>query len=302
MSDKLPFVSVIVPVYNGESVIAQCVESLLAQDYPRERYEVVIADNGSTDRTAEIMQKFPVRFISADRLRTPYAARNDGARLSMGDLLAFCDSDEVAATTWLSRLVAAVKDGYAGAAGLMLGTKTSDGAIADFAAREATFQPGEEEMDIQLAPTGNVIYRRDVFDRLGGFKEDTLTGADYDFSLRVTRQTGQKIRFVPGAVVWHHHRSTLKKLLKHEARIAFGREWVAQRHGEKRVALPGLILQLAHRFTLSGGAAVLSVLRAPHRGQSWGRAGFIMIGPMMAAANVYGRLRYRLKRGVPREW
>jgi glycosyltransferase involved in cell wall biosynthesis len=302
VNDKPPFVSIIVPVYNSEAVIADCVESLLAQDYPRQRFEVVVADNGSTDRTAEIMERFPVRFVSADRLRTPYAARNDGARLTMGDILAFCDADEVAAANWLSRLVSALKEGYAGAAGLTLGTKEAEGAVADFAAREATFRPGDAEMDIQLAPTGNVIYRRDVFERLGGFKEDTLTGADYDFSLRVTRQAGQKIRFVPGAMMWHHHRSTLRKLLKHEARIAYGREWVSQRHGEKRRSVPALFAWLTGRTVKSSGAALLAVLCAPHRKGSWGRAGFILIGPMMCAANVYGRLRYRLKRGVPREW
>lgn len=299
---NLPFVSVIVPVFNGQAIIAQCVESLLAQDYPRSRYEVIVADNGSTDGTSEVLARFPVRLISANRLQTPYAARNDGARLSMGELLAFCDADEVAAPEWLSRLVAAMQEGYGGAAGAVLGKRTDTGAVADFAAREATFRPGDTPSDIQLAPTGNVMYRRDLFEKLGGFREDTLTGADYDFSLRITRQLGQRIRFVPEAVMWHHHRATLAKLLRHEARIAYGREWVSQRHGEPRHSVPSVLIRLLARTVKSVAAAALAVLRNPIRKENWQRAGFILIGPLMAAANAYGRLRYRLKRGVPRDW
>jgi len=70
-----PFVSVIVPVYNAQGTIRRGVESLLAQDYPSERYEVIVADNGSTDDTATIASAFPVRVIRADRAKGSYAAR-----------------------------------------------------------------------------------------------------------------------------------------------------------------------------------------------------------------------------------
>lgn len=302
LSNETPFISVIVPVYNGEATICQCVESLLAQDYPRDRFEVIIADNGSNDSTASLLDRYPVRFVSANRRQTPYAARNDGARLSMGEMLAFCDADEIAAPDWLHRLVEAVPDGYGGAAGAIIGRLTDRGAVADFATQEATFWKGDQPNDIRLAPTGNVLYRRDVFDKLGGFREDTLTGADYDFSLRVVRQLGQRIRYVPDAVVWHHHRATLRKLLKHEARIAFGREWVSQRHGDPRRSLTRIMARLITRFAKSGAVAALAILRAPWRRASWSRAGFILIGPLMVAANAYGRLRYRLNRNVPRDW
>jgi len=53
-----PFVSVIVPVYNGEKTIAECVKSLLSQDYPKDRYEIIIVDNNSKDQTAEIIKKY----------------------------------------------------------------------------------------------------------------------------------------------------------------------------------------------------------------------------------------------------
>jgi len=156
-------------------------------------------------------------------------------------------------------------------------------------------------MDIRLAPTGNVLYRRDVFETMGGFREDTLTGADYDFSLRVTN-SGLRLRFVPDAVVWHEPRGSLGALLRHEARIAYGREWVDQQHGEPRSSLGAILAHLTGRTLMSSAAAALAVLRGPMRGASWRRAALILIHPMMMAANAYGRLRYRFKVSVPRHW
>lgn len=298
-----PLVSVIVPVYNGRSTISECLESLLTQDYPREKLEIIVADNGSTDDTAEIARALRARVVRADRVRSSYAARNDGARESAGELLAFCDADEVATPGWLRRLVAEVKDGYGGAAGPFITKDTGfAGAVAEYAAGDANFWPSDTPTDIRLAATGNVVYRRDVFEKLGGFREDTRTGADFDFSLRVTGQLGQKIRFVPEAVVWHHPRGTLGALLRHEARIAYGREWVCQQHGEPRDSATVLLATLATKILASTAAASLSAIRRPLERVSWRRARFILIHPMMVAANTYGRLRYRLKQEVPRHW
>jgi len=298
-----PFVSVIVPVYNAPEAVRRCVASLLAQDYPRERFEVIVADNGSTDDTAEIAGEFDVRVIRADRAKGSYAARNDGARQARGDLFAFCDADEVASPSWLRRLVAEMKEGYGGAAGALLAADTGiSGPVAEYASRDAAFHPSDRPIDIRLAPTGNVLYRRDVFETLRGFREDTLTGADFDFSLRVTSRLGLKVRFVPDAVVWHAPRGSLGGLLRHEARIAYGREWVLGQHGESPGSMGAMLARLTLRTLKSTAAAVVAILRGPLRRASWRRAGLILIHPMMMAANGYGRLRYRLNLPVPRTW
>ena len=67
----------------------------------------------------------------------------------------------------------------------MLGKVDTQGAVAHYACREATSRPAECETDTELAPTGNVLYRRTVYEQLNGFVEDALTGADCDFSLRM---------------------------------------------------------------------------------------------------------------------
>lgn len=86
-------ISVIIPVYNGERYIAEAVGSVLAQDYPR--IEIVAVDDGSTDRTAELLRSYAnVHYVCQSRLGAS-AARNNGVRCSSGDWLAFLDADDL---------------------------------------------------------------------------------------------------------------------------------------------------------------------------------------------------------------
>ena len=74
-----PFASIIVPVFNGEKSISKCIESLLSQDYPTDRYEIIVVDNNSNDRTGKIIQEYPIRYIFEDRSQNYYSARNTGS-------------------------------------------------------------------------------------------------------------------------------------------------------------------------------------------------------------------------------
>jgi len=74
----MPMVSVIVPAFNAEHTIGDCLEALLAQDYPPERLEIIAVDNRSTDRTAAVMCQHPVRVVAERRVQSSYAARNTG--------------------------------------------------------------------------------------------------------------------------------------------------------------------------------------------------------------------------------
>jgi len=100
MDDAMPFVSVIVPVLNGERTIRECIVSLLNMDYPVERREILVVDNDSTDRTTDIIKNFPVRYLREER-RGASHARNRGIEASKGAILAFTDADCAVTTRWL---------------------------------------------------------------------------------------------------------------------------------------------------------------------------------------------------------
>lgn len=90
MSQGLPFVSIVVPVRNGERTIGRLLQSLAALDYPADRREVWIVDNLSTDRTREMVQDSGFQFIEESRVQSSYAARNRGIQAARGGAVGVC--------------------------------------------------------------------------------------------------------------------------------------------------------------------------------------------------------------------
>jgi glycosyltransferase involved in cell wall biosynthesis len=101
---QLPFMSVVVCAYNSERLIARAIESLISQRYPAERYEILVVDDGSTDRTAEIVQNHPVRLIQHSTNLGVAAARNTGLDHVRGDIYVCFDDDCIVGPQWLLQL------------------------------------------------------------------------------------------------------------------------------------------------------------------------------------------------------
>jgi glycosyltransferase involved in cell wall biosynthesis len=239
MVDDWPFVSIIVPVYNGSRTIDALLTSLLALDYPADRCEILIVDNRSTDDTRERILRYPVTLLEETGIQGSDAARNRGIEAAKGEILAFTDADCVVEPTWLKRLLASHKEpGWGGFSGSTAAYPSSN-LFARFCAyakvldlsrqQEDFFQPdgmGERlcsqasilrfHSDIQL-PTGlisphtaNVAYRRIVLETIGSFDPMLLpTGGDFDLAWRLQTQTDWKIAIVPDAIVYHQHRMNL---------------------------------------------------------------------------------------------
>src|SRR5205823_6291281 len=112
----IPMVSVIVPAFNAERTIGDCLAALVGQDYPRERLEIIAVDNRSTDRTAAVMCAYPVRVVAERRVQSSYAARNAGLAEARGAILCFTDADCLPDTGWVRALVAGLADDDAGGA------------------------------------------------------------------------------------------------------------------------------------------------------------------------------------------
>ncbi|HNT89861.1 MAG TPA: glycosyltransferase family A protein, partial [Candidatus Hydrogenedentes bacterium] len=106
--------SVVIPAHNEEAVIALCLRSLEAMDYPRERYEVIVVDDASTDRTAEIAREFGARVIT-EKCASIAAVRNRGAREARGEIIAHLDADMIVDPLWLKRAEEHYEAGLTGA-------------------------------------------------------------------------------------------------------------------------------------------------------------------------------------------
>ena len=110
-SEDLPSISIVIPTYNSERTLAQCLESIVEQDYPREKIEIVIADGGSKDKTLEIVKKFNVDRILHNPLRTGEAGKAVGVEAAKNKIILLQDSDNILnGREWLTRMVEPFED------------------------------------------------------------------------------------------------------------------------------------------------------------------------------------------------
>jgi GT2 family glycosyltransferase len=204
-------ISVIIPVLNRADLIGRQLEALATQDIDRP-FEVIVADNGSTDDSLAVAISYADRFHrfrTVDALTRPGGpgARNAAIAVADGDVLAFCDSDDAAHTTWLRELVAAL-DGH------------DDGFVAGCLvyAYEGEPRPTPETWDtptprsdqlgyLAFADTASLAIRADVFRRLGGFDEQFRRCADIELSFRL-QTAGMRLVDAPLAVMLKYQPAT----------------------------------------------------------------------------------------------
>jgi len=110
-SGDLPSISIVIPTYNSERTLAQCLESIVRQDYPRGRIEIIIADGGSKDKTLEIAKKFEVDKILHNPLRTGEAGKAVGVEAAKNEIILLQDSDNILnERRWLRKMVEPFED------------------------------------------------------------------------------------------------------------------------------------------------------------------------------------------------
>jgi glycosyltransferase involved in cell wall biosynthesis len=204
--------SVIVPVRNGAHSVPALLGSLEAQTLARERFEVIVVDNDSSDGTAEIAVAWGARVVHepiANRAR----ARNRGAAEARSTLYAFTDADCVAQPRWLEALLADADLGPLVAGDVKLRIRTNPNAIERF---EALWRFGQEGWVTQQgwAATANLLVHAEAFDAVGGFDPTWRhIGEDADFCLRA-KARGYQLAFCPDAVVEHAGERELRAMLK----------------------------------------------------------------------------------------
>ncbi len=199
-------ISVIVPCRNGEAYIRQCLQALLAQSLPRHRYEVIVVDDGSTDRSSErVREHASVRLLEVPPGGS-YTARNAGVRAARGRILAFTDSDCVVCPTWLAQIVEAMEgSGVQVVLGARRFAAESIGleVLADYEMEKARYVFSRRDPRVYYGYTNNMAVRRETFERHGPFVELTR-GADAVFVSRVAAAEGcDTVSFLPELLLRH---------------------------------------------------------------------------------------------------
>lgn len=210
MSPSPRLVSVVLPVRDGEGTLATQLGALAEQDYAR-RWEVLVADNGSTDSSAQVARRHlgavpGGRLVDATQRRGAAHARNAASRAAGGDFLAFCDADDRVGPGWLSALVGSAAEGE------MVAGRLVPGAFNDAHTRAAhdgggwSAGPPVALRFLPFASGSNCGIWTDAFHRLGGFDETLAVGEDIDLSWRA-QMAGMRLMFSAGAVVERRYAS-----------------------------------------------------------------------------------------------
>lgn len=221
------FVTVIIPVWNGAVVIAKCLEALCAQTYPKDAFEIIVIDNGSSDDTTVIAKSFPgVRVITELRPGS-YAARNAGLASARGEFVAFTDADCIPAPRWLEEAVIAAGQRSAALYGGRTVLFAEDHRNSAAAKYELAFSflssDWRENAKRGQCITANWFCRRSLLLELGGFDVSVKSGGDVKMSKQV-RDAGGEIVYVHDMVVHHPVRSDLKSVLT-KSRRTLGGKW-----------------------------------------------------------------------------
>ena len=213
------FLSVIVPCRNAAAFIGSQLEALARQGCDRD-WEVVVADNGSTDGTRHVVEAYRSRLpnlvlVDASARRGAAYARNAGAQAARGENVAFCDADDEVGNGWLAAVVAALRDQEAIAFRTDTAKLNPDGGDRTIAQSEGlqpyTYPP-------YLPYSGSTIaLRRALFLRLGGFDESMLACEDADLCWRL-QHAGAKLVFARDAVVHVRLRESLRAMCR-QARL-----------------------------------------------------------------------------------
>ena len=216
-------ITVIVCTYNRCQSLAKALESAASLRLPKpDEWEVLVVDNNSSDQTREVAaqfhQRYPRRFrYLFEAQQGKSYALNAGIREARGDILAFIDDDVTVDPTWLHHLTVCLHNGeWAGAGGRVLPQQTF--APPSWLAFEephvlgpfALFDLGPEACELAQTPFGNnMAFRKDVFEKYGGFRTDLgprpgseIRSEDAEFGRRLL-DAGERLRYEPSAVVYH---------------------------------------------------------------------------------------------------
>jgi glycosyltransferase involved in cell wall biosynthesis len=226
----LSFVSIIIPCRNEEKFIGKCLESILNQDYPKEKMEVLVVDGMSEDRTREIIEDFrlknanlKIKLIDNPRKFTNFAF-NIGIKEAKGEIVMLMGAHATYEKDYVSKCVKYLKKYDADCVGGVLKTIPAENtliakAIAislshPFGAGTSYFRIGSKEPK-EVDTVFGGCYKREVFEKIGLFNENLKKTQDMDFNLRL-KKAGGKILLFPDIITYYFPKSHLKDFFLHE--------------------------------------------------------------------------------------
>jgi len=210
---NLPFVSVIIPCRNEEKYIGKCLDSLVKQDYPKDKLEVLVVDGMSEDKTREIIEEHIkkysfIKLLKNPRKFTPFGL-NIGIKEAQGAIIIRMDAHAAYEKDYISKCVKSLEKYKVDNVGGIMKTLPANSTLiskaialslsSPFGVGNAYFRIGSKEpREVDTVFGG--CYRREIFEKIGYFNENLPRGQDMEFNLRL-REFGGKILNLFGVIV-----------------------------------------------------------------------------------------------------
>lgn len=227
-------ISVIIPVYNDARGIRATLRSLERQTYPEDDYEIIVVDNGSTDDTARVVEKFQqrrpdlIQLYIEDIIQGSYAARNTGLAHASGSTIIFLDADTTVDADYIESVERTMRRNEWDHMGCDVEVYIPEGTDTLIARYDRRYGlPVERYIEEGFVPTCCLTVRRHVFEEVGPFRDRLISSGDWEFGLRASR-AGYDPKFASDLTVYHPARSSLHSLLGKHFRVGRGhqqREW-----------------------------------------------------------------------------
>jgi glycosyltransferase involved in cell wall biosynthesis len=284
-----PFVSVIIPAKNAGTTVGVVLRAVRKSSYPN--YEVILADDHSTDETARIAELAGVNIIRSAAGAGANHARNAGAAGSRGDILIFIDADIVVARDTITTIVESLEDGAADA---VVGIYTAKHRHESFVSQyknlwvRYSYLKSPPAIDWMFGAISGI--RRTAFDRIGGFNGDLLARSGHDDIELGKRLAKESVRIALNleCEVEHLKHYTLRSFLLNEFRRSKGFAELAARLGEPGSVLTRGFANVSPVFIVSAFFSVVIVLML-----AGGFAGLFSLQVPAAAAGMYLLLNIR---------
>ncbi len=269
-SDHFPTMTIIVPTRDRAPALAECLTALDRLDYPVDRREVIVVDDGSLDpaAVAAVASAHGARLLVNEANQGPAYARNRAAREASGEILAFIDSDCVAGAAWLRELTPYLSWDRVGAVGGRTVGYYTESRMARYEEVASPLDMGSHLIleargsSSFYVPTCNLLVRAPVYRELGGLREDLLVGEDVDFCWRL-RARDYYLVYAPEGVVRHKHLEGLGAMLRRRAQYGTSEATLHSLHPDKRKRFPLAPAPTATASLLSAALAGLQPALLP---------------------------------------
>ena len=213
LKKEYPFVSVIIPTWRESRILKQCLNSLITQDYPKNKFEIILVSKENPN-----IENFETKGIKISLILGDFncaQARNEATKIAQGEIFAFVDDDCVSPKEWILRAVKFFDKEEVGLIGgpalpfekepfryRLGGYLSKSFFVGGFLSNRYKILPSVHESNNYDLILANNFVKKSVFEKVRGFNKDQVPSEDYDLYYRVKR-AGYKLLYVPEIFVWH---------------------------------------------------------------------------------------------------